>query len=130
MANKYRYALSVRQPWAWLIVNGYKNVENRNWPTNCRGWFGVHASKTFDRDGYWWVLSEFPQIEMPASNSFALGGIVGRARITDCVEDLDSPWFSGRYGFVLAEPEPLPFLACHGRLGFFRPFSAGKETNV
>jgi ASCH domain-containing protein len=26
-------ALSVRQPWAWLIVNGYKEVENRDWAT-------------------------------------------------------------------------------------------------
>jgi len=24
-------ALSVRQPWAWLIVNGWKNIENREW---------------------------------------------------------------------------------------------------
>ena len=24
-------ALSIRQPWAWLIVNGYKDVENRTW---------------------------------------------------------------------------------------------------
>ena len=25
-------ALAVQQPWAWLIVNGIKDVENRNWP--------------------------------------------------------------------------------------------------
>jgi hypothetical protein len=30
-------ALSVRQPWAWLIVNGYKDVENRSWTTHYRG---------------------------------------------------------------------------------------------
>jgi ASCH domain len=30
-------ALSVRQPWAWAIVSGYKDVENRSWPTNYRG---------------------------------------------------------------------------------------------
>ena len=30
-------AISIRQPWAWLIVNGYKDVENRIWPANLRG---------------------------------------------------------------------------------------------
>lgn len=29
--------LSIRQPWAWLIVNGYKDIENRTWPTHFRG---------------------------------------------------------------------------------------------
>jgi hypothetical protein len=30
-------AISIRQPWAWLIVNGYKDVENRIWAANVRG---------------------------------------------------------------------------------------------
>ena len=30
-------ALSIRQPWAWLIVNGYKDIENRDWKTHYRG---------------------------------------------------------------------------------------------
>jgi hypothetical protein len=25
--------LVVRQPWAWLIVNGFKDIENRSWKT-------------------------------------------------------------------------------------------------
>ena len=29
--------LVVRQPWAWLIVHGYKDVENRSWRTHYRG---------------------------------------------------------------------------------------------
>jgi hypothetical protein len=36
--------LSIRQPWAYLITQGYKNIENRGWPTNYRGQFLVHAS--------------------------------------------------------------------------------------
>lgn len=41
-------ALSVWQPWAWLIVNGYKDIENRRWePTEERigERFAIHASK-------------------------------------------------------------------------------------
>ena len=36
-------APSIRQPWAWLIVNGYKDIENRDWTTNFRGRVYVHT---------------------------------------------------------------------------------------
>lgn len=36
-------ALSVRQPWAWLIVNGYKDIENRDWSTQQRGRIWIHT---------------------------------------------------------------------------------------
>ena len=38
-------ALSIRQPWAWLIVNSHEDVENRTWRTRERGPVLVHASK-------------------------------------------------------------------------------------
>jgi hypothetical protein len=44
-------ALSVRQPWAWAIVSGYKDVENRSWPTNYRGTLFIHAGQRLDRAG-------------------------------------------------------------------------------
>ncbi len=37
--------LSIRQPWAWLIVNGYKDIENRTWSTRFRGKVLIHAGK-------------------------------------------------------------------------------------
>ena len=37
-------ALSVRQPWAWCIVSGFKSVENRTWTTKYRGPILIHAS--------------------------------------------------------------------------------------
>ena len=45
-------ALSIRQPWAWLIVNGHKDIENRDWPTNFRGRLLVHAGQTMARRYY------------------------------------------------------------------------------
>jgi len=113
--------ISVQQPWAWLVVNGYKDIENRDWSTKVRGMVGIHAGKKFDEAGYLYVRQEFPEIEMPAPDSFERGGIVGRVKITDCVEDSPSRWFFGRYGFVLANGEPLPFMPCRGMLGFFKP---------
>lgn len=112
-------ALSIQQPWAWLIVNGFKDVENRSWSTRVRGFVGVHAGLKYDRDGHDWVRSEFPQIVLP--ELLDVGGIVGRVRVTDCVQELDSPWFFGPYGFRLADAQPLPFAPCRGKLGFFRP---------
>jgi hypothetical protein len=45
-------ALSIRQPWAWLIVKGYKDIENRTWATKLRGRVFVHASKGMTRAEY------------------------------------------------------------------------------
>ena len=42
--------LSVRQPWAWLLCEGLKDVENRNWRTNYRGELFIHAGKSFSGD--------------------------------------------------------------------------------
>ncbi len=116
--------LSIQQPWAWAIVQGLKPVENRTWPTKVRGWIGIHAGQKFDRAGYEFIRREFPHVVLPPREEFARGGIVGRARLTDCVEDHDSPWFFGPYGFVMQDAEPLALMPCRGALGFFRPVSA------
>jgi hypothetical protein len=39
-------ALTLRSHWAWLVVNGYKDMENRSWPTRLRGRIWVHASSS------------------------------------------------------------------------------------
>jgi hypothetical protein len=119
-----KVALSIRQPWAWLIVNGYKDVENRNWRTNFRGEFLIHAGKRFDHDGYRWIQERF-DIAMPSPAQFELGGIVGLAELVDCVTRHDSPWFTGPYGFVLQNARPLPFVAVRGRLRFFKVHDRG-----
>jgi hypothetical protein len=121
VSAKTGLALSVQQPWAWLIVNGFKPVENRDWPTKVRGVIGIHAGKKFDHEGAEWVRREFPQIQLPPVAAFPCGGIVGRARLIDCVQDMDSRWFVGRHGFVFSAALPLPFTPCRGQLGFFRP---------
>lgn len=110
-------ALSIRQPWAWLIAFGHKPVENRTWSTSFRGPLLIHAGKKIDNEGWLWVRENFPEIALP--ERFEVGGIVGRATLTDCVEEHASPWFFGPFGFVLHHAEPLPFMPCRGRLGLF-----------
>lgn len=103
-------ALSIKQPYPHHIFHDGKDVENRDWPTRGRGWVIVHAgvSKT--------------ELDMadPKEAAVPRGGVVGMMRITDCVEEMDSDWFFGRYGFVIGEAFPLPLIPCKGALGFFR----------
>lgn len=112
-------ALSIRQPWAWLIVNGHKPVENRTWPTSHRGDTLVHAGKVFDDEGLRSVLAAFPHLRGVLPRQYELGGIVGTAQLVGCVQQHPSAWFTGPYGFVFFTPRPLPFVPARGELGFF-----------
>lgn len=122
-------ALSILQPRAWLIANGYKPPENRSWNTNFRGDFLIHAGKGFDQAGYDWVRETFPDIPLPGSdghrgrakNAYDRGGIVGRGTLSHVVTESESPWFFGPYGFWIVNPQPLSFRPCRGKLGFFVP---------
>lgn len=103
-------ALSIKQPYPHHIFHDGKDVENRDWPTKGRGWFVVHAgvSKSeIDKD-------DDDQMAMPR------GGIVGMARIVDCVTVMESNWFYGRYGFVLRDAFAIPLIPCKGQLSFFK----------
>ena len=116
-------ALSIRQPWAWLIVNGYKDVENRSWPTTYRGPVLIHAGKGMTREEYAEcrdvALAILPAIPFPEFDALERGGIVGQAVLSECVSDSESPWFFGDYGFVLSYGKPIPFVPFRGQLGFF-----------
>ncbi len=116
-------ALSIRQPWAWLILNAGKDIENRDWPTNFRGRVLIHASKTCTKaeyeDAYDTAMVINPAILFPTLESLQRGGIVGSVEVIDCVQQSESPWFVGQHGFVLRDPKVLPFIPWKGRLGFF-----------
>lgn len=117
-------ALSIKQPWAWAIIHAGKDVENRTWHTNIRGRILIHASKKFDKKGWRWICRNMGRLglaDLPHSDEFKLisGGIVGSVNLVDCVTEYNSPWLVGSYGFLLANPKPMEFRPCKGRLGFF-----------
>ena len=121
-----RMAISIRQPWAWMIVNAGKDIENRSWPTRFRGRVLIHASKGMTRNEYedamnWIVLNARLPLDFhePKFEDLQRGGIVGETEIVGCVTESSSPWFVGEYGFVLRNTKPLPFEPCKGALGFF-----------
>lgn len=53
-------ALSVRQPWTWLICAGLKDVENRTWGDGYRGPLLLHASKTVEENDRYWLSQKYP----------------------------------------------------------------------
>jgi hypothetical protein len=134
--------ISIRQPWAWLIVRpdltGYaraaallagviKTIENRTWPTRYRGPVLLHASKGMTRAEYedacamaFWAgvhAADIPKLE-----DLQRGGIVGKATLADCIpsEKRASDWhMGGQFGFLLQDIEPLPFTPLKGALGLF-----------
>lgn len=134
-------ALSIRQPWAWLILHGGKDIENRTWRTGVRGRVLIHAGKGMSRAEYenvaeWlamevknWSVQPASPIELPPFGDLERGGLVGEVEITGCVSYSHSPWFCGPFGFVLSNAKPLPFQPCRGELGFFNcPFESGVKA--
>jgi hypothetical protein len=129
-------ALSIRQPWASLIIKAHKDVENRCWPTRVRGRILVHAAKGMTRneheDAIHFAVDAIradprntgkPTVTLRslgfAFDDLPRGGIIGSVEIVDCVKVCASPWFVGEYGFLLRDPQPLPFTPWKGQLGFF-----------
>lgn len=120
-------AISIRQPWAWLIIHGGKDIENRDWKTNYRGRILVHAAKGMTRDEWSdaWAFAAGSGASPKAVeagitlHSIERGGIIGSVEIVDCVTESNSRWFMGSYGFVMRDPRPLPFMPYRGALGFF-----------
>ena len=116
-------ALTLRPQWAWFVVNGYKDIENRSWPTRQRGRIWIHASSSrVTRAEYERFLSTCREqgiIDFPSREEFQTGGIVGSVEIVECVNNSSSLWFVGPYGFVLKNAQNTLFKPMKGRLGFF-----------
>lgn len=116
-------ALSILQPYAWLIVHGHKDIENRSWYTPYRGRFIVHAGKRYPRgehDYYAEYLAEDFGITLPPYEDMPRGCVVGLADVVACVREHPSRWkMDDTWGFVLANAKPVEIMEYRGQLGFF-----------
>ena len=118
--------LSLRQPYADLLVSGKKTIELRTWNTKFRGKFLVHASKKIDKEAC--------KKNKINPNSILAGAIIGSAILYDVkfysnsslfLKDrykhlAGTKFFNHKYGFLIKNArrfnKPL-FIA--GKLGFF-----------
>ncbi|MEG1306079.1 MAG: ASCH domain-containing protein, partial [Bacilli bacterium] len=70
--------LSIRQPWASLIINGYKEYELRSWNTHYRGDVLIHACKNIDKK----QANRFSSLNL----DYPTGKIIGKVNITNCIK--------------------------------------------
>lgn len=69
--------LTIKEPWATLIIEEYKKYEFRSWKTNYRGKILIHSGLSTDKKN----INKFNQYNLNYSNGF----IIGEATITDCI---------------------------------------------
>ena len=104
-----RLALSVRQPWAWAIVAGYKDIENRTWSTPYRGPLLIQATRRIDHVG----VKQLERLKIDIPDELAFGAIIGSVDLVDVIRDPSSPWaMRGYWHWVLRRPReyvrPIP----------------------
>ena len=71
--------LTIKQPWASLIIQGYKRFEFRSWQTKYRGELLIHAGKGIDKEAVKRLEKYIPE-DMP------LGKIIGKVKLVDCIK--------------------------------------------
>lgn len=69
--------LTIKEPWASLITNGYKEYEFRSWKTNYRGKILIHAGMGIDKD----MIDRFKDYNL----KYMSGCIIGEADLVDCI---------------------------------------------
>ena len=124
-------ALSLKQPFAWLIANGYLMVDDRTWGTQYRGPVLIHASKGLYKEYYDYLKSN-TDIPLPAKDKLEYGGVVGIANLVLCCRPGELPEGSSReqrahfggvhqksFGFLFEQATPLALMPCRGKLGIF-----------
>ena len=117
--------LSVSQPFADLIISGKKIIELRNWNTNFRGEFLIHAPIKIR-------IEDVKRLKI--NKKFVTGAIIGKAELYDVkkynsIKEVSTDkklhyasknFYSKSFGFILKNAKPLrvpiPF---KGKLGFF-----------
>lgn len=125
--------LTVYQPWAWLIVHGWKDAENRARLFNLNGPLMIHAAshrgtraEAEAMESARAIIDTLPEKErdlilgtMPSI--LPRGGIVGITWIDGdsrtMPEVTRSPWFKGPHAYHITEALPLAFEACRGAQG-------------
>lgn len=122
-------ALTIKQPWASLIVDGIKDIENRTWRTKYRGRIYVHAGA--DKNVFKRYLTEqqlekcreaFEAGKLGYADDGPFGAIIGEVDIIDCVQNHPSIWAEqGVWNWVLANPVKYdqPILNVKGALSFW-----------
>lgn len=114
-------ALTIKQPWVHALLHDGKDIENRSWRRDFRGWLALHASAQPNR------YARFPRgHHLPDLDCLPCSAICGIARVVDIVSKSRSKWFwrpddgSINFGWVLTDATALRHpIPCKGSLGLW-----------
>ena len=147
MGNDDMRVLTVRQPWAWAIIHGGKDVENRsrNIAGDYRGPVAIHAGKRFKADEIRAACEAFPTLAPDVKDRIKGQSLFGGdplyvGAIIGVVDLIDSHWARDCFGYygteirpcsewaelnarhlTLARPRPIEPIPAKGKLGLWRP---------
>ena len=105
-------ALSIRQPWAELIIRGIKDVENRSWSTEHRGPLAIHAARTFyfnlddkaEREEWEDLCDEYGLDK----DKLVYGALVGTVDVVEVTKQVKSKWhIQGNWGWYVKDAKRL-----------------------
>jgi len=127
-SEKTMKAVTLRQPWASLVLEGLMDVINLGEPTDFRGPLLIHAGRKVDRWSYP-LIKRFGSLPRRLSGMLPLGQVIGVVEVLDCVDHLGtkSRWFNGPYALILDfktnpirhPPRPVRHFRCSGSLGLW-----------
>lgn len=118
--------ITIRQPWASLIINGYKEYEFRSWKTKYRGELLIHAALGFDKKD----LEKYKHLNI----DFPLGCIIGKVNLDDCIvvdNQLENKLLRinklvygqslnrGGYAFKISNPIKIDLIYVKGKLSLW-----------
>lgn len=122
--------ITIKQPFATLIAEGYKEYEFRTWKTKYRGEILIHAGKSVDKK----AMERFGDLHL----DYPTGCIIAKAKITDCIyvdkkmasllnkKDplvyygiVNKDDYKDRYGFKLEDIKEIETIYINGKLSFW-----------
>lgn len=121
-------ALTIKQPFATLIIEGYKKYEFRSWKTSFRGEIYIHAGKSIDQE----AMNRVKDLNL----TYPTGCIIGKVKIVDCVKveeklrkellkENEKVYYNLKtpkeklYGFKLEEFKKIKPIPAKGKLSFW-----------
>ena len=126
-------ALTVKQPWAWALIHGGKDVENRSRPTKYRGQLYIHAGKGYATEALKFPAFSTLDLDFDVTGELDLGidvrgMVIGLVDVVDCHhwmecgpgEGMCSEWaMEGHHHWTLANPRPVEPFPAKGMLGIW-----------
>ena len=121
--------LSIKEPWASLIMNGTKKIKTRSWKTKYRGEIYIHASLSKTK------ITKPEVYELIKDMNFKCGYIICKCNLVDCiymtdeyVNDMKTNHYEeyicghyevGRYAWIVEDVRVIEPIEAKGKLGLW-----------